>query len=300
MVIGKQKLKFTNLKKIYWKKEGITKGDMLNYYAQIAPYILPYMKDRPQSLHRHPEGINGLHFFQKDMRGKIPDWISRHKSFSESNNETIEYMVCNDEATLLYMANLGCIEMHPWHSRVQKPDNPDYCLIDLDPDKNNTYEQVMEVAHLVKQLLDDVGAECYPKTSGSTGLHIYIPLGAKYSYEQSKQLAELIVNLINQELPGFTSVLRNPAKRRGKIYLDFLQNRESQTVAAPYSLRPKPGAPVSTPLDWSEVKKGLTSSTYTIHNIFDRLKRVGDIFQPVLGKGINLQSVLKKTEARVS
>ena len=300
MVIGKQKLKFTNLKKIYWKKEGITKGDMLNYYAQIAPYILPYMKDRPQSLHRHPEGINGLHFFQKDMRGKIPDWIPRHKSFSESNNETIEYMVCNDEATLLYMANLGCIEMHPWHSRVQKPDNPDYCLIDLDPDKNNTYEQVMEVAHLVKQLLDDVGAECYPKTSGSTGLHIYIPLGAKYSYEQSKQLAELIVNLINQELPGFTSVLRNPAKRRGKIYLDFLQNRESQTVAAPYSLRPKPGAPVSTPLDWSEVKKGLTSFTYTIHNIFDRLKRVGDIFQPVLGKGINLQSVLKKTEARVS
>jgi bifunctional non-homologous end joining protein LigD len=300
IVIGKQKLKFTNLKKIYWKKEGITKGDMLNYYAQIAPYILPYMKDRPQSLHRHPEGINGLHFFQKDMKGKIPDWIPRHESFSESNNKTIQYMVCNDEATLLYMANLGCIEMHPWHSRIQKPDNPDYCLIDLDPDKNNTYEQVMEVAHLVKQLMDDVGAECYPKTSGSTGLHIYIPLGAKYSYEQSKQLAELIVNLVNQELPDFTSVLRNPAKRKGKIYLDFLQNRESQTVVAPYSLRPKPGAPVSTPLDWSEVKKGLISSTYTIHNIFDRLKNMGDIFQPVLEKGINLQAVLKKIEARFS
>ena len=273
---------------------------MLNYYAQIAPYILPYMKDRPQSLHRHPEGINGLHFFQKDMRGKIPDWIPRQESFSESNNKTIQYMVCNDEATLLYMANLGCIEMHPWHSRIQKPDNPDYCLIDLDPDKNNTYEQVMEVAHLVKQLMDDVGAECYPKTSGSTGLHIYIPLGAKYSYEQSKQLAELIVNMVNRELPDFTSVLRNPAKRKGKIYLDFLQNRESQTVAAPYSLRPKPGAPVSTPLDWSEVKKGLTSSTYTIHNIFDRLKNLGDIFQPVLEKGINLQAVLKKIEARFS
>jgi bifunctional non-homologous end joining protein LigD len=300
VVVGKRELKFTNLKKIYWKKEGIKKGDMLNYYAQIAPYILPYMKDRPQSLHRHPDGINGLHFFQKDMRGKIPEWIPRHESFSESNNETIEYMVCNDEATLLYMANLGCIEMHPWHSRVQKPDNPDYCLIDLDPDKNNTYEQVMEVAHLVKQLLDDVGAVCYPKTSGSTGLHIYIPLGAKYSYGQSKQLAELIVNLINQELPDFTSVLRNPAKRKGKIYLDFLQNRESQTVAAPYSLRPKSGAPVSTPLDWSEVKKGLTSSTYTIHNIFDRLKKTGDLFQPVLEKGINLQSVLKKIEARFS
>ena len=300
ITINKQKLKFTNLNKIYWKKESITKGDMLNYYARIAPYILPYMKDRPQSLHRHPNGINGMSFFQKDMRGKIPGWIPTHESFSESNNETIEYMVCNDEATLLYMANLGCIEMHPWHSRTQKPDNPDYCLIDLDPDKNNTYEQVIEVAHLVKQLLDDVGAECYPKTSGSTGLHIYIPLGAKYNYDQSKQLAELIVNIINQQVPEFTSVLRNPEKRKGKIYLDFLQNRETQTVAAPYSLRPKPGAPVSTPLDWSEVKKGLTSSTYTIHNIFDRLKETGDIFQPVLNKGINLQSVLKKIEIRIS
>ena len=273
---------------------------MLNYYAQIAPYILPYMKDRPQSLHRHPDGVNGMHFFQKDMRGKVPGWIATHESFSESNNETIEYMLCNDEAALLYMANLGCIEMHPWHSRAQKPESPDYCLIDLDPDKNNTYEQVMEAAHLVKELLDDVGADSYPKTSGSTGLHIYIPLGAKYSYDQSKQLAELIVNIINQQLPKTTSVLRNPEKRKGKIYLDFLQNRESQTVAAPYSLRPKPGAPVSTPLDWNEVKKGLTSSTYTMFNIFDRIKDAGDLFQPVLEKGINLQSVLKKIEARIS
>ena len=299
IIIGKQELKFTNLKKLYWKKERITKGDMLNYYSQIAPYILPYMKDRPQSLHRHPDGINGMHFFQKDMRGKIPDWIETHESFSESTNETIQYMLCNNEAALLYMANLGCIEMHPWHSRAQKPDYPDYCLIDLDPDKSNTYDQVIEVANLIKQLLDDVGAECYPKTSGSTGLHIYIPLGAKYSYDQSKQLAELVVNLINQELPDFTSVLRNPSKRKGKIYLDFLQNRESQTAAAAYSLRPKPNAPVSTPLDWSEVKKGLTSSTYTMHNIFDRLKDVGDLFQPILKKGINLQAVLKKVEARM-
>lgn len=300
LVIGRQVLKFTNLKKLYWKKEGITKGDMLNYYAQIAPYILPYMKDRPQSMHRHPDGINGASFFQKDVRGKVAEWIPTHKSFSESNNETIEYLLCNDEATLLYMANLGCIEMHPWHSRSQKPDNPDYCLIDLDPDTKNSYEQVMEVAHLVKQLLHDAGAECYPKTSGSTGLHIYIPLGAKYSYEQSKQLAELVVNIVHQQVPEFTSVLRNPAKRKGKIYLDFLQNRESQTVAAPYSLRPKPGAPVSTPVDWSEVKKGLTATTYTMHNIFDRLKEVGDIFQPVLKKGVNLQSVLKKIETGFS
>jgi bifunctional non-homologous end joining protein LigD len=299
LTIGKHELKVTNLNKPYWKKEGITKGDTLNYYAKIAPFILPYMKDRPQSLHRHPDGISGLQFFQKDMRGKIPGWVAVHESFSESTNETIQYMVCNDEGTLLYMANLGCIEMHPWHSRTKKPDNPDYCLIDLDPDKSNTYDQVVQVAQLIKELLDDVDAECYPKTSGSTGMHIYIPLGAKYNYDQSKQLAELIVTIINNEVPDYTSILRNPAKRKGKIYLDFLQNRESQTAAAAYSLRPKPNAPVSTPLDWSEVKKGLTASTYTMHNIFDRLKRVGDIFQPVLGKGINLQSVLKKIEERI-
>ena len=299
-VINGHELKFTNLNKPYWKKEGIAKGDMLNYYAQIAPYMLPYMKDRPQSLHRHPDGVGGMHFFQKDIRGKVADWIVKHESFSESTNETIQYMVCNDEAALLYMANLGCIEMHPWHSRMQQPDNPDYCLIDLDPDKKNTYDQVVEVAQVVKALLDDVKAPCFPKTSGSTGMHIYIPLGAKYNYDQSKQLAELIVTLVNQELPAFTSVERNPQKRKGKIYLDYLQNRESQTVAAPYSLRPKPGAPVSTPLDWSEVKKGLTSNAYTMHTIFDRLKKVDDLFKPVLGKGINLETVLKKIEARIS
>lgn len=299
-IINKKELKFTNLNKVYWKKEGLTKGDMLNYYAQIAPYMLPYMKDRPQSLHRHPNGITGMHFFQKDIRGKVADWIPRHESFSESTNETIEYMVCNDEATLLYMANLGCIEMHPWHSRTPSPDSPDYCLIDLDPDTKNTYDQVIEVAHAVKRFLDELKVPCYPKTSGSTGLHIYIPLGAKYNYDQSKQLAQLIVTLVNQELPGFTSIERNPAKRKGKIYLDFLQNRESQTVAAPYSLRPKPGAPVSAPLDWSEVTKGLTSTTYNMENIFARLKTEGDLFKPVLGKGINLQSVLKKIESMLS
>lgn len=300
LVVNNQELKFTNLNKLYWKKEGITKGDMLNYYARIAPFMLPYMKDRPQSLHRHPNGVGGMHFFQKDIRGKVADWLVKHESFSESTDEMIQYMVCEDEASLLYMANLGCIEMHPWHSRIQSPDNPDYCLIDLDPDKKNTYDQVVEVALLVKSLLDDLKLPCYPKTSGSTGMHIYIPLGAKYSFNQSKQLAELIVTLVNGELPDFTSVERNPEKRKGKIYLDYLQNRESQTVAAPYSLRPKPGAPVSAPLDWSEVKKGLTADAYTMHTIFDRLDEVGDLFGPVLGKGINLEAVLKKIEKMIS
>ena len=287
-------LKLTNLNKLYWKKEQFTKGDMINYYLRIAPYMLPYMMDRPQSLNRHPNGIDGPNFYQKDQKGKLPGWMITHKDFSESTNKTVEYLVCNNTATLVYMANLGCIEMHPWHARRQSWQQPDWCLIDLDPDTPNTFDQVMSVARLVKQVLDSIGADAYCKTSGSTGIHIYIPLGAKYSYDQSKQLAELVASLVLQEMPEITSMERSPAKRKGKIYLDYLQNRETQTAAAPYSLRPKPGVPVSTPLDWSELKKGLTSKTFNAHNIFDRLKTDGDLFKPVMGKGINLDKVLSK------
>lgn len=299
IVLDGHELKLTNFNKLYWKKEKFSKGEMINYYLQIAPYILPYMIDRPQSLNRHPNGIDGPNFFQKDQRGKLPGWMQTHADFSESTNETIEYLVCSNEATLIYMANLGCIEMHPWHSRSQSWQYPDWCLVDLDPDKPNTFEQVMEVAKLVKKVLDSIGADAYVKTSGSTGIHIYIPLGAKYSYNQSKQLAELVVTLVNHELPDLTSVERSPSKRKGKIYLDYLQNRETQTAAAPYSLRPKPGVPVSTPLDWSELKKGLTPTTYNAKNIFDRLKTEGDIFKPVLGKGIDLEKVLSKLASQM-
>lgn len=293
IILNNHELQLTNLNKLYWKKEGFSKGDMINYYLKMAPYILPYMLDRPQSLHRHPNGIDGPHFFQKDMKGKLPGWMQTHEDFSESTNETVDYLVCSNEATLIYMANLGCIEMHPWHSRTQSWQRPDWCLIDLDPDKRNTFDQVIETAQTVKKVLDEMGADCCVKTSGSTGIHIYIPLGAKYDYDQSKELAELVVTLVNQQLPELTSVERSPAKRKGKIYLDYLQNRETQTAAAPYSLRPKPGVPVSTPLDWSEVKKGLTPTTYNAKNIFERVKSEGDLFKPVLGKGINLEKVLR-------
>ena len=299
LVLNGHTLQLTNLDKLYWKKEKFSKGDMINYYLQIAPYMMPYMLDRPQSLNRHPNGIAGPNFYQKDMKGKQAPWMKVHRDFSESTGEHIEYLVCSEEATLIYMANLGCIEMHPWHSRSATWENPDWCLIDLDPDKPNSFGQVMDVALVVKQLLDSIGAPAYCKTSGSTGIHIYIPLGAQYDYDQSKQLAELIVTIVNGELPELTSVERSPAKRKGMIYLDYLQNRQTQTAAAPYSLRPKPGVPVSTPLDWSELKKGLTPTTYNARNIFDRLKVEGDLFKPVLGKGIRLDQVLAKLGAQM-
>jgi bifunctional non-homologous end joining protein LigD len=286
-------LKFSNLSKIFWPEESISKRDMLNYYYQVTPYMLPYMKDRPQTLNRFPNGIYGESFYQKDVTGKVPDWIQTHKYFSEGDQREKHFMVCSDEASLLYIASLGCIEMNPWSSRTQTPDNPDWCVIDLDPDKKNTFEQVIEAANVTRQVLDTLGVPSFPKTSGSTGLHIYIPLGAKYTYEDSKEFARALVKIIHAQIPGFTSIERKVSDRNGKMYLDFLQNRPQATLAGPYSLRPKPGAPVSTPLHWDEVKKGLKILDFTIKNAIARFRETGDLFAGVLGKGIDMDKALK-------
>ncbi|XZF12420.1 DNA ligase D [Chitinophagaceae bacterium MMS25-I14] len=294
--INGHELTFTHLSKIYWPEDGVTKRDMFNYYYQVAEYILPYLKDRPMSLNRFPNGIHGPSFYQKDVKGKAPDWVTKTFPYTTSEGEHKEYLVGDDEATLLWMVSLGCIEINPWFSRVQSPDNPDYCVIDLDPDKN-TFEQVITAALEVKKVLDVIGVPSFPKTSGSTGMHIYIPLGAKYSYDQSQLFARMIVNLVHQQIPEFTSLERIVKNRKGKMYLDFLQNRPGATIAGPYSLRPKIGATVSMPLHWDEVKPGLTMRDFTIFNSIARLKKEGDLFKGVLGKGINMAAVLKKAQS---
>lgn len=293
ITVDKIDLKFTNIQKIYWPKEKITKGQLINYYHSVAQHILPYMKDRPVSLNRHPNGIDGESFYQKDMTGKGEPWIKTHKRHSESNGESKNFLVCTNEASLLYMANLGCIEMNPWHSRTQKPENPDWSVIDLDPG-TNSFEEVIETALVVKGILDQFDLPSCIKTSGSTGLHIYVPFGAKYSYDQSKQFAEIIAHMVHDALPDITSLERNPLKRKDKIYVDYLQNRPIQTICAPYSVRPKPGATVSAPLHWHEVKPGLKMEQFTIHNILERIESEGDLFKAVLGKGIDLNKLLQK------
>ncbi len=288
-------IKFTHLSKVYWPEDNVTKRDMFNYYYQVAEYILPYLKDRPMSLNRFPDGIHGPSFYQKDVKGKAPDWITKTFPYTNGEGEHKEYLVGSDEAVLLWMASLGCIEMNPWFSRVQSPDNPDYCVIDLDPDKN-TFDQVVEAALEVKKVLDAIDVPSFCKTSGSTGMHIYIPLGAKYDYDQSQLFARIIVNIVHKQIPDYTSLERMVANRKGKMYLDFLQNRPGATIAGPYSLRPKPGATVSMPLAWDEVKPGLTMKDFTIFNSIDRLKETGDLFKDVLGKGIDLEKVIKKAQ----
>jgi bifunctional non-homologous end joining protein LigD len=291
--VNKHELKFTNLNKIFWPKEKITKGDLINYYYQVAPILMPYLKERPQSMNRYPNGIEGKSFFFKNVKGKVPEWMDTYDYYSEEDKEDKEYLIANDEATLLHMINMGSIELNPWNSTIKKPDFPTYCIIDLDPDKN-TFDQVIETALVTKQILDDLGVPSYCKTSGSTGLHIYIPLGNKYTYEQSKEFARIIVTMINKELPKITSIERHIADRNGKMYLDFLQNRPHATIASVYSVRPKPGATVSMPLEWDEVKKGLKMSDFTIFNAMERIESMGDIFKPVLGKGIDMEKVISK------
>lgn len=290
--VGGHELKFTNLNKLYWPADKVSKREMINYYYQAAPFILPYLKDRPQTLNRYPNGITGKAFYQKDVKGKVPDWVKTFPYHSEGDNRDKEFLVASNEASLLYMASLGCIEMNPWSSRVQSPDNPDWCIIDLDPDKN-TFKQVIDAACVTKDILDAIGVNSFCKTSGSTGLHIYIPFGAKYSYEDSKEFARAIAKRIHGELPAYTTIERKTADRAGKMYIDFLQNRPQATVAAAYSLRPKPGATVSMPMHWEEVTKGLEIKNFTIHNSIDRMKEQGDIFKGVLGRGINLKKALK-------
>ena len=294
-VIGGHELRFTNLSKIFWTHERYTKRDMINYYYRVAPYMLPYMKDRPQTLNRHPHGINGESFYQKDVKGKAPAWIETFPYFSHREQKEKEFLLCTNEASLLYIASLGCIEMNPWSSTIKTPDNPDWCIIDLDPDENS-FGQVIQAARVTKEILDAIEVPSYCKTSGSSGLHIYIPLAAKYSYHDSKEFGRRIARVVHAELPHFTSIERKTAHRGGNMYIDFLQNRPQATVAAPYSLRPKPGATVSAPLYWEEVKKGLKLSNFTLRNMPARLQKEGDIFKGVLGKGINMEKAIKKIQ----
>lgn len=293
-------MKFTHLSKVYWPGEHITKRDMINYYYQIAEVMLPYLVNRPQSLNRFPNGIKGKHFYQKDVTGKVPDWIKTFLYHTEDDAEDKHFLVADGVASLLYMASMGCIEINPWSSTIKKPDHPTWCIIDLDPGKKTTFDEVIEAAGVTHAVLEEMKVPSYAKTSGSTGMHIYIPMGGKYTYEQSKEFARVVVTLVQERIPAFTTLERSVSGRRGKMYLDFLQNRPQATIAAPYSLRPKPGATVSMPLDWEEVKPGLAMEDFNIFNAVERVRSRGDIFKPVLGKGINLPKVIRDVQKLLS
>lgn len=293
----KGKVELTNTGKLYWPDEGITKGELLAYYESMHKFILPYLRKRPMSLKRNPNGVKDQGFYHKDAGDIAPDWMETADIHAESTNKIISYLVCNDLNSLLFIANLGCIEMNPWNSTVTRLDKPDYMVMDIDPSEKNSFEEVVDTALVVRDVCERAGISTYCKTSGASGLHVYIPCNKKYDYDTVRDLARIIATLVQEQLPGTTTLERSLSKRKkNQIYVDFLQNSRGQTLASAYSARPRPGATVSTPLEWKEVKHGLHPSMFTIKNIRKRVEKKGDLFRPVLGRGINIPGALKKLE----
>ncbi len=289
-------LKFTNLNKVFYPDEGYTKRDVLNYYAGIADLILPYLKDRPLSLKRYPNGIKEEYFFQKNVPEAFAPWLRTELIASEHTEKPINYVFAEDHASLLYLVNLGCIDHNPWMSRLQSLDNPDFVLIDLDP-QECPFEMIVDAALLVKGVLDQIGLAGYPKTTGGDGMHIYIPIEPVYSYEEARIFAELIERLVHRQHPDLFTTPRAVQKRqKNRVYFDYLQIAKSKTIAAPYVLRAYPGGPVATPLEWAEVKHGLHPSQFHIRNARERFREKGDLFAGVLKKPQRIETGLEKLE----
>lgn len=296
LTIDGQDLKFTNLNKVFYPEQGYTKRDILNYYNSVADLILPHLEGRPLSLKRYPNGIHGDFFFQKRSAESFPDWLRTEGIYSEHNKAPINYVVADDRASLLYLTNLGCIDQNPWMSRVGSLDSPDFILIDLDPHEC-PYNRIVEAALLVREKLDRIGMVGYPKTTGGDGMHIYIPIENGYTYEHARMFAELLGMIVTSERPDLFTTPRAVAKReKGRVYFDYLQIVEGKTISAPYVLRAYEGAPVATPLEWSEVKPGLSPTQFHIGNALERFGRVGDLFEGVLKNRQQIEKPLAKME----
>ncbi|HWC32925.1 MAG TPA: non-homologous end-joining DNA ligase, partial [Actinomycetota bacterium] len=292
---GRRVVRLSNLDKVFWPAEGITKGDLLSYYRAVAPVLLPHVRDRPFTMKRYPEGIEGAHFFQKNAPGHMPDWIPT-QSYLSTSRETrrkrmIAYPLVNDELALLWMVNMGCIDLNVWYSRVDKPDRPDFVLFDLDPSPDVGFRETVEVALLVKDTLDALGLASFPKTSGAEGMHVLVPVERRPTYAATREFAEIVAGALARTHRGLVTTEWSKAKRHG-VLVDANQNGEGKTIASVYSVRPKPGAPVSTRLRWDEVDDDLEPGRFTMDVVLARIEREGDVYAPVLGTRQRLDRAL--------
>lgn len=288
LTINGHPLKFTNLNKIFYPKDGYCKRDLLNYYDAVAPLIVPHLKDRPLSLKRYPNGIEKPFFFQKAVAPSFPKWLRTEIA------DDIRYVIGADRATLLFLVNLGCIDHNPWMSRMDSLENPDYLLIDLDP-QECSYEKIVEAALLVRKKLDRAELESFPKTTGGDGMHIFVPLEPQYTYDQVRALAEVLARLVAHERPDLFTTPRAVSKRdKGKVYFDWMQIGGGKTISAPYAVRAYQGAPVSTPLAWHEVTPRLKPGQFHIGNALARFDRVGDLFEGVLKRPQRMEEAVEK------
>ena len=285
---------YSNLTKVYWPAERYTKGDLIDYYRAVSRWILPYLRDRPVVMTRFPDGIDGKSFYQKDAPEFAPKWVETVPIWSEDTQREIRYFVCNDEESLLYIANLGSIPLHIWASRVGSLELADWCVIDLDP-KEAPFSDVVRTAQVLHTLCESIALPNYVKTTGKTGLHILLPLGRQCTYAQSRTLGELLARVVLRETKEYATITRHVTKRGDKVYLDYLQNRHGQTIVAPFSVRPLPGATVSMPLQWDEVNDTLDPKAFTIKTAIERMERLGsDPVAPVLEGKPDLAAVLHR------
>ena len=293
---GKRVLKLSNLDKVFWPDEGITKGDLLAYYREVAPVLVPHLRERPFTMKRYPDGIAGGHFFQKNAPKNLPDWIPTRSYISTSRESRqkrmIAYPLVNDALALLWMVNMGCIDMNCWYSRIDKPDRPDFVLFDLDPSPDVGFAETIQVALLVKEALDALALASFPKTSGSEGIHVLVPIDRRHTYGDTRVFAEIIAGALARTHPGLVTTEWSKRKRRG-VLVDANQNGEGKTIASVYSVRPKPGAPVSTPLRWEEVNEDLDPSAFTMEVVLRRVERHGDLYEPVLTTRQSLTAALR-------
>ncbi len=294
---GKRVLKLSNLDKPFWLDEGITKGDLLAYYQAVAPVLLPHLKDRPFTMRRYPDGINGKAFFQKDVPKGTPDWIPTVRIEVSTRDKPrqrrwINAPLVNDELALLWMANMACIDMNAWYSRVDKLDRPDFVLFDLDPSPDVGFEESVQVALHVKEALDALGLVSFAKTSSAEGMHVLVPIERRHTYDETRRFAEIVAGAIARSYPNLATTQWSKAKRRG-VLIDANQNGEGKTIASAYSVRPRPGAPVSTPLRWDEVKSGLDPAQFTMDVVQQRIAQHGDLFEGVLTTRQRLNDALR-------
>ncbi len=297
-VVASKEVKLTNLKKMFWPADGYTKGDLVAYYERVAPLLLPYLRDRPLVLTRYPDGITGKSFFQKDAPEFTPAWVRTERVYSKDAEREIDYFVVDDVESLRYVANSGTIPLHLWASRLGSLERPDWLVLDLDP-KGAPFTDVVKVARALHRILDDLELPSYPKTSGATGLHILIPLGARYTYDEVRTFARLLAVLGVEAEPEISTIARPLRSRGGKVYIDFGQNGHGQTIVGPFSLRPLPGAPASCPLTWGEVTARLDPARFTMITVPKRFDKMADPLAPVLTGGIDMAATVARIEERL-
>lgn len=285
------KVEFKNLDKIFWPREGYTKGDVVQYYDRVADIVLPYLRDRPMVLVRHPNGIKKGSFFQKNVASiHLPAFVKTVNIRARSTGRNVHYVVCNNKATLLYLANLGCIEMHMWGSRVRKLHFPDYMVIDLDPGRN-TFAETVAVAKETRKVIAAAGGTSLVKTSGKTGIHVYVPLRPVYDFDAVRAVARLVAQIVNRRMPGLTTVNPRLSGRKDRIYLDCARNGFGQTTVAPYSLRAFARATVSAPLDWRELTAGSSPARYHLRSMIRRVRMKGDLWEAAMRRPNSLRKL---------